>query len=249
MAVRCSPPFLLASALLSFSAAPALAGVPAVHVVDAWQAAVESAAKPAPEPGDLASAWATWDTSPAPLPQVPAISAGDLRRTLHTLAQRLAALSPTGTVDASGGRLRLSGSTARQGVHVFDVAPGLLDPFVLDSYVAPDEWLVVNLTAPMQVEFQDDLAGSGLSAVADRLIFNVVNAPDVLARRGQGLLLAPHSDVVAASSGAWAGMVVADDLRHRQEVGRESLRERRQRPREAPVPFTAAGTLLMSRRG
>ena len=254
MSVRSSPPSMLASALLSFSATPVLAGVRGAEAVNVWQAAVRSAAEPSSAPGDLSTAWSAWDawgaweSSHAALAQPSLVSGSDLRRTLHTLAQRLAGLAPTGASEVRDGRLVLGPSLPRQGVHVFDVAPGLLQPFLLDTYVAPDEWLVVNLTAPMQVEFQDDMPGSGLSTVADRLIFNVVNAPDVLARRGQGLLLAPNSDVVAASSGVWAGMVVADDLRHRQEVGCESLRERRLRPREAPVPFTAAATLLMSRR-
>ncbi|RVT84932.1 choice-of-anchor A family protein [Inhella crocodyli] len=254
MSARHTPPFLLVSALLSFPAASEAASRWDLEQVRRLadegaalhQASDAAAPKALPDwvltaPRTLLGAAATVAPPAAALPPA------NIHATVAGLSQRLAALAPTGEVDAFGVDMRLGPSRAVRGVHVYEVDDSLLKAFTLDTVVGPDEWVVVNLRGAQQVEFEPDFAGSGLSAVADRLIFNVVNASDVLVRSGTGLLLAPHADLVAASSGHWDGMVVADDRRLRGEIGRESLRERRAVPRPEPEPLTAEGMLLLSR--
>lgn len=254
MPARHTPPFLLVSALLSFPAASEAASRMELAQVQrlATQGVALGSATDAGTPGTL-PAWVL--TAPRALlgaaatvaPPVAPLPPGDIHTTVAGLSQRLAALPPTGAVDAFGPDMRLGPSRAVRGVHVYEVDDSLLKAFTLDTVVGPDEWVVVNLRGAQQVEFEPDFAGSGLSAVADRLIFNVVSASDVLVRSGIGLLLAPHADLVATSSGHWDGLVVADDRRLRGEIGRESLRERRAVPRPEPQPLTAEGMLLLSR--
>lgn len=254
MPARPTPPFLLLSALLSFPAASEADS----RMELAQVRRLASDASTLVAPGDAATpgalpAWVL--TAPRALlgaaatvaPPAAALPPGNIHATVAGLSQRLSALPTTGEVDDFGVDMRLGPSRAVRGVHVYEVDDSLLKAFTLDTVVGPDEWVVVNLRGAQQVEFEPDFAGSGLSAVADRLIFNVVNASDVLVRSGTGLLLAPHADLVAASSGHWDGMVVADDRRLRGEIGRESLRERRAVPRPEPEPLTAAGMLLLSR--
>jgi choice-of-anchor A domain-containing protein len=252
MSARHAPPFLLLSALLSFPAATEAASqldleqvrrvagdVAGQHALGAVPAAVPQWVLTAPKV--LLGAAVTV------APPAPALAPGNIHRTVAGLSQRLAALAPTGQVDAFGVDMRLGPSQSVRGVHVYEVDDSLLKSFTLDTVVGPDEWVVVNVRGTQQVEFEPDYAGSGLSAVGDRLIFNVINASDVLVRSGTGLLLAPHADLVASSSGHWHGMVVADDRRLRGEIGRESLRERRAVARPEPAPLTAEGMLLLSR--
>ncbi len=254
MSVRPASPFLLVSALLSFPAASEadvrmeLAQVQRLANDGVTLRSAADAAAPGTVPAWVLTApRALLGAAATVAPPAAALPPGDIHTTVAGLSQRLAALAPTGEVDAFGVDMRLGPSRAVRGVHVYEVDDSLLKAFTLDTVVGPDEWVVVNLRGAQQVEFEPDFSGSGLSAVADRLIFNVVNASDVLVRNGTGLLLAPHADLVAASSGHWDGMVVADDRRLRGEIGRESLRERRAVPRPEPEPLTAEGMLLLSR--
>lgn len=162
-----------------------------------------------------------------------------MQQQLDALGLQLGALQATGEVLGSGWDMRLAGSTARDGLHVFNLDARQLKSFTLDSAVGADEWVLVNLFAPGRIEFGWDYQGSGLAGIADRLIFNVLQADEVLLRSGHGLLLAPGADIVAASSGHWEGQVVARDMLSTIEIGYEPLRQpsRDDQPvRAVPLP-------------
>ncbi|MFO1251129.1 MAG: choice-of-anchor A family protein [Inhella sp.] len=128
------------------------------------------------------------------------------------LSQSLAGLQTTGTLE-SGWDTRLLPGTAQGGWQVFNLDAHQLKHFSLDpTQFGADDWVLINLSASGRIELQADYLGSGLAALADRLVFNLPKASEVLLRSGYGLLLAPQADVVAASSGHWEGTVVARDM-------------------------------------
>lgn len=144
---------------------------------------------------------------------------------LRALSTQLGALSGTGEATSQGWDMRLAGSTARDGFHVFNVDANHLKSFTLGSTVGADEWVLVNLMAAGRIEFGWDYVGSGLSEIADRLVFNVLGADEVVLRSGYGLLLAPGASIVESSSGHWEGQVFARDMLSTIEIGYEPLRQ------------------------
>jgi choice-of-anchor A domain-containing protein len=174
------------------------------------------------------------------------------KQQLGAVSQQLGALQATGSVLTDGWDMRLSGSVARDGLHVFHLDAQQLKSFTLDSAIGADEWLVINLLAPGRIEFGWDYAGSGLAAIADRLIINVLRADELLLRSGHGLLLAPGADVLAGSSGHWEGQLVADDMLSTIEIGYEPLRQAPLQsvplPGSLPLLALAGLTALFARR-
>ncbi len=151
MPARHTPPFLLVSALLSFPAASeADSRLELAQVRRLAEGSVLSTAAEASAPGAL-PAWVL--TAPRALlgaaatvaPPAAALPPGDIHTTVAGLSRRLAALAPTGEVDAFGPDMRLGPSVAVRGVHVYEVDDSLLKAFTLDTVVGPEEWVVVNL--------------------------------------------------------------------------------------------------------
>lgn len=166
-----------------------------------------------------------------------------LQQQLGGLNRQLGALQATGEVLTQGWDMRLAGSRARDGLHVFQLDAQRLKSFTLASEIGADEWVLINLGGSGLIEFGSDYVGSGLAAIADRLIINVLRADALLLRSGHGLLLAPGADILAGSSGHWEGQVVADDMRSTLEIGYEPLRPG-EPPRTVPLPGSLALLLL-----
>ncbi|MFO1253956.1 MAG: choice-of-anchor A family protein [Inhella sp.] len=161
------------------------------------------------------------------------------------LSQSLAGLQTTGTLE-SGWDTRLLPGTAQGGWQVFNLDAHQLKHFSLDpTQFGADDWVLINLSASGRIELQADYLGSGLAALADRLVFNLPKASEVLLRSGYGLLLAPQADVVAASSGHWEGTVVARDMLSTLEIGYEPLRPTAPPP-STPGPVPEPGTALLA---
>lgn len=156
---------------------------------------------------------------------------------LRGLSNELGALANTGSI-TRGWDLGLRGGAAQTGVglQVFNIADNLLKPFTLDaSSFDSDDYILINLTASGTVKFGFDYVGSNLSAFADRLIFNVMNADKVELHSGYGMLLAQQADIVAASSGHWEGTVVANNMLSTIEIGYEPTRQQTP-PARVPEP-------------
>lgn len=179
----------------------------------------------------------------------------DTSTLLRGLSSELGAIGNTGTI-TRGWDLGLRGGSDKPGagLQVFNISDSVLKAFTLDaSSFDSDDYIIINLTATGTLKFGFDYLGSNLSAFADRLIFNVLNADKVELHSGYGTLLAQQADIIAASSGHWEGTVIGNNMLSTIEIGYEPMREQAL-PSRVPEPqglalvMAALGAMLLAAR-
>jgi choice-of-anchor A domain-containing protein len=164
------------------------------------------------------------------------------------LSTSLAALAANGTVSNANGGLLLRGD-GKSDLQIFNLASGQVNNLQLTN-VKAGAHVVINVLGSGTVEISG--GQSGLEALRDRVLFNVLNATSVNVNTfSWGSLLANKADV--KGTGHLEGNVIANSLSSALEIGYESFAAYEfpnpngggKAPEPSSVALLAAGALVM----
>ncbi len=164
------------------------------------------------------------------------------------LSASLAAMAANGTVTQQGDNTLLKGDGV-SGLQIFNLSSGQVRNLQLTN-VKPGAHVVINVLGGGTVEFSG--GQSGLEALRDRVLFNVLNATAVNVNTfSWGSLLANRADI--QGTGHLEGNVIANSLSSALEIGYESFASYEfpsqggagQAPEPPSTVLLASGAVLM----